>query len=471
MLRAAIRAPLGPGRDGRFLGVRTAPVERSSVLWGVALTSLLIVEGYAVTRSLSLAGLMLAALAVALAARVPLVPVLGASLAARVLTSASFSSLQARYSTSLSPSSAIAVLFILIAVGLVLHRRRQVRAALVVTAWLCLFTFVAIGTHGDASLTFREGVREASIAAVAAIVWNSRGALSVAVAVRVVQFAGIGSALVALYQLATHSGMDIGGHIRSNGTFTHPNGAAMYFAIGTVASLWHYLEHGRHRLDAALTATFAAAAISTFSVGGLVCMLVMLLTLGAMRPGPARPKLAAVGLAACALAAFAASPVGASRLAGESTTSLSSAQFRGAANTSLAWRFYKWHTLLPLWRQAPLLGQGLGTTVTAEATSENDTAGKVPHNEYVRYLVETGALGLLGIVFAIGLVARRLIRFRGMRGTRNSAGLALSVLLGSAVNGLGDNTLLYSTTGYAAVLIIAAALVELSSTASAEHAR
>ncbi|HEY1449593.1 MAG TPA: O-antigen ligase family protein [Solirubrobacteraceae bacterium] len=420
------------------------------------LVVLLALQGAALTQSYLWVGPLLCLLALALATDIPAVPTVGIALAVRVLSSQAVSSPRARYSESLNLSGLIAVLFILLAVGLLLHRRRLSRTAIAAGAFLLLSTLVAIQTHGESNLSLREGVREASIAAIPIIVWNARGSFSVPVAIRIVQLAGFPAALIAIYQFATKTGLYVGANNRADGTFTHPNGAAMYFGIAVVASLWRYLDDGRRRLDLALAVVFAIATITTFSVGGLASLLVMLITFGAARPGSLRRKLSAFAVAGLLVAAFLATPLGAQRIETESATSVRSAETRGTANTSLAWRFYKWRTLIPEWERAPLIGRGLGTTVTAEGNSQNVTAGNVPHNEYVRYLVETGVFGLTLLLGGIFAMTRRLIRRRRLPGTSNAAALGLAIVAGCLINACGDNTLLYSTTGYAAGLIVAA---------------
>jgi O-antigen ligase len=113
--------------------------------------------------------------------------------------------------------------------------------------------------------------------------------------------------------------------------------------------------------------------------------------------------------------------------------------------------------------EAPVFGQGLGTTTTTEATPGNRLAGKPPHNEYVRYLVETGVAGLTILFWAVALLIRGLVRKRKMPGTLdagtfNAPALAIVIIVGCLVNSLADNTLLNSPTCYAAALIIAAVL-------------
>jgi O-antigen ligase len=432
-------------------------------LWLGSLICLLVAEGAASTRSYVWAAPVLAMLVVAVAVYIPLTAFLGATLLVRILTDASLSSPTIRHTGSLNLSGGIALLFILVAAGLLIQRRRGVGLAVAMTLWLCLWTAVAVASHGASTETVREGVRELSIVAVAVIVLNSSNKLSLAPVVRLIQVVGLISALVAVYQLATHTGILINREVRANGTFTHPNGAAMFFAIATIASVWRYWDSGRRRLDLLLAAIFATATVATFSLSGLAALLAMLMAFGSARPGSVRVKFGAYVVAALVVAGFLATPLGGERLANESSTSLQSAQVRGAANTSFAWRLYKWGTLIPQWEQSPYIGQGLGTTVTAEGNSENVTAGRVPHNEYLRYLVETGVIGLAILLGGLVMLIRRLAARRRVPGAPDSGALGIAVVAGCLVNALADNTLLYTTTGYAAALILAAVLVSTAS--------
>lgn len=387
----------------------------------------------------------------------PLVPFLGVALLVRVLTD-DRSAPDSRHSGSLNLSGAIAVLLILVAVGLLLRRRRGVLPAVLAALWVCTWTAIAVGTRGASTETLREGVREVSVIALAVIVYNARGGVTVPIATRLVQFIGFIPALLALYQLATHTGLDVAHNIRANGTFAHPNSAAMFFAIAAAASLWSYLDNGRHRYDVLLTALFAAALIATASIDGLISLIAMLTALGALRPGSFRVKLGPYVVAGVIVLAFFASPLGPHRIAQESATAEG-----GNANSSLAWRLHKWKILLPEWERSPLFGQGLGTTTTEEFISWSRFAGKPPHNEYVRYLVETGLVGFVILLGALTILIRSLLRKRRIPGTLeagtfNAPTLAIVIIVGCLVNSLADNTLLNSPTSYAVALIVVAVL-------------
>jgi O-antigen ligase len=390
-----------------------------------------------------------------------LVLFLGVTLVVRVLTD-DRSAPNSRHSGSLNLSGAIAVLLILVAGGLLLRRRHGVLPTVLIMSWLCIWMAIAVNTSGASTETLREGVREVSVIALALIVYNARGVVTVPIAVRVVQFIGFAPALLALYQLTTHTGLDVDGTLRANGTFAHPDGAAMFFAIAATASLWRYLDDGRHRSDALLTALFVAALIATFSIDGLITLAAMLTALGLLRPGSLRVKLGPCVIAALIILAFFATPLGAQRVAGETSTSLAAAD-RGETNSPLDTRLYRWKTLLPEWEQSPVFGQGIGTTTTTESTSSNRLNFLLPHNEYLRYLVETGILGLAILLAALTMLVLSLLHKRKNPGTLdagtfNAPSLALAIIVGCLVNSLADNTLLNSPTCYAAALIVAAVL-------------
>jgi O-antigen ligase len=419
-------------------------------MWLGVLICVLVGEGLALVHSDVWAAPLLGLLAIALAIEIPLVPFLGGILLIRILTDASLSSQATRHTGSVNLSSGIAILFILIAIGLFIRRRQNAVPVIALAAFIGLGTLIAVTTHGASAETLREGVREISIVALGVIVLNSRGVLTVSRVTRIVQLAGVGSALVAIYQLATHGGLLIQGEVRSNGTFTHPDGAAMYFAIAATASLWQYLYNGHRRLDVMLLVINLAAAFSTFSITGLIALLAMLGTFGTLSPGSARLKLGSYAAAIVIVVAFLLSPLGAQRIAKESSNRKNA--------SSLQWRFYKWGTLIPKWERSPFIGEGIGATVTVENTSENTSVGLVPHNEYLRYLVETGVIGLMFVVAALGALFRSLFRTRRFVRTPGAGTMAIAIVVGCMVNAIADNTLLYTTTGYALALIVAAVL-------------
>jgi O-antigen ligase len=408
------------------------------------------------TRSLALLRVPYAAKRVALSRGGALL-FLTLTLLLRVLTD-DLSSPDSRHSGSLNLSAAIAALFILLAIATTYRRRGGAANAIPAVLWIGAWTAVAVATHGASALTVREGVREISVVALGLIVYSSLGRVTVTLAARLVQLLALAPAALALVQLGTGTGMDVAGEIRSNGTFAHPNSAAMFFAIAATASLWAYLDCGKRRLDAALAAIFAAALIATASIDGIITLAAMFAVLGALRRDSSRANLLAYSASAAVVLAFFASPLGHQRVSEESATTAGV-----TAYTSLGWRLHKWEQLLQQSESSPLLGRGLGTTVTESAIPGNLYAGEPPHNEYIRYLVETGVAGLALLLYGLGVLARRLFDLRAAEGAArarpsNATTFAIVVLIGCLINALAENTFLDTPTCYAAALIVGAAL-------------
>ncbi|HEX4436215.1 MAG TPA: O-antigen ligase family protein [Solirubrobacteraceae bacterium] len=367
-----------------------------------------------------------------------------------------------RSSGTLNLSAVIAVLFISVAIYMVARYRRGVLPTGICAVWLFVWTGIALNTSGASGETLREGVREASVLAIGVLIYNAREAIGVPTATRLVQLVGFFPAVLALYQLATHTGLYVAHNVRANGTFAHPNSAAMFFAIATTISLWRYMDDGRNRLDCLLSALFAAALVATFSIDGMITLAAMLIVLGALHPGLTRIRLIPWGAAILVVVVFIATPLGSKRVAGESATNLSAAE-RGETTSTLDTRLYRWRTLLPQWEESPVWGRGLGTTTTSTNTRANRLNSLLPHNEYIRYLVETGVLGVLILIAGLSTLIRTLLRGRrldGLPGARgfNASSLAIAVIIGCLVNSLADNTLLNSPTGYALAIVLGAVL-------------
>jgi O-antigen ligase len=397
----------------------------------------------------------------------PVVAFLGAALVVRVLSD-NRSSADSRQTGSVNLSGAIALVLIVVALALIARRRRGLLPSCLAVLFIVIWTAVAASTRGASTETLREGVREGSIFAVAIVVCNAARAVSMSTAARIVQIAGFIPAVIALYQLAAGTGLDVDHNIRPNGTFSHPNGAAMFFATAVVVSLWRYTDHGRRRPDLLLLVLFTASLIATFSIDGLIALSVMLAMFGALSAGAGRIRLLPFAIAVVACLVFFATPLGSRRIANESSTRLAAVE--GAEpNTSLAWRLKKWNLLLHVWKEHPIVGLGLGTTITEGAIPGNKFAGEPPHNEYVRYLAETGVIGLVVVAAAVATLFRALVRRRSevAKSAASSMTLALVVVVGFLVDALADNTLLYTPGSYAAALIVASALMIPAITARA----
>jgi len=347
-----------------------------------------------------------------------------------------------------SPINALcAGALLLIGVLYLLRRHRGVRFALILVAFLGISAGFGVATYGTA--VFAEYLRTLSVFAVAIAVLNAPRTWTVARAILVLQLVGLIPAVVSIVQLLTHQGMEINGDLRAAGTFEHPNSAVVFFGIVAAGSLFQALTRST-LIRWAAVGLFSVSAVATFSVTGILTLTLMLLMVIVLHR-QVRPavKIALVVLAAIAAAIVAGLPEWSSRVAGI----LGTGDDLGTAYYSLQWRLHSWNYLLALVPESPVFGIGYGTT-----TTDTVLQGNIPHNEYVRVLVETGGVGLLLAI--IGLVALLGRLFRRLKDDPDGpASLGLAVLIGLLLNAAAANTLLYSVASYAAAMLIASALI------------
>lgn len=141
----------------------------------------------------------------------------------------------------------------------------------------------------------------------------------------------------------------------------------------------------------------------------------------------------------------------------QTTTSFTEAS-QGYNTNSLDWRFTQWSKLLDEWREQPWVGHGLGTTGTFVSPQNN-----IPHNDWLRMLVETGVVGTVIFTTAFFvLLARLMRRTRDTTASASFHAVVLAIVFGLAINGTANN--MFSQT---APMYLAAALVGASVAAAA----
>ncbi|MET0787842.1 MAG: O-antigen ligase family protein [Cellulomonas sp.] len=326
---------------------------------------------------------------------------------------------------------------------LVLVRSPSWPARVLVIA-IALFASAAGGAaiYGAAE-TYGEAVRVLSLVAVAVITINAPGTLTLGRITGLVQGVGTLPALYALVQLATGTGTYSEGVLRSTGTLAQANSAAVLFALCNIVTFSRLLSGtGKRWVNLGFLALFLVAQLSTASIGGFATVVAMVLVYMVVEAGRRFHRIA-LGLLALALAVVMAlnSKAGAERLT-EYTSGGS------VDDTSLGWRFQAWEKVLIVWRERPVLGNGLG------ATTSGIILHTIPHNEYVRLLAEVGLVGFTATVLLVVWFAVATIRRLRAGAPRAVCALALAVLAGAVVNGLAANTILYTVSFMTTVFIL-----------------
>jgi O-antigen ligase len=342
-----------------------------------------------------------------------------------------------RYADFALGALAVAVVVAALAVPL----RARGRGALVaVYVLLGLSAAYAAVRFGDASGFTREWLRLASVAAIGVLAVSAAQTIgSIERALRIVAAAAVVPALVALGQFA---GVGHGG--RAYGTFSHPNAAGAVFAFALLISLALALR-SRRQLDWMLVALFCGGVFTTRSLGALAASVIGVWALTHFRLTGMRRGLLLAGITG-AVAIFALTPIGAERISQLESTRSYSAAANGDVSNSLDWRFLNWHLELGVWGEHPLFGTGAGST--REFVQPLET---LPHNEYVRVLVEGGVVGALVALLGVCLLVRA-VRRRTSSSLAGSLGRAL--LIAAGVDALVDNLFNYTASIYLAAVAI-----------------
>jgi len=378
----------------------------------------------------------------------PLVVVLAILIAVRALVDRlpAFFSIATQ---SVSLTALIAVTILVFGTVQVIRYRRGILGFVI--ASLVLTIFAVIGSAEFGLLPWVEGLRIMSVLGAAAIMLNTREQITVRGVALTVQLIAFLPAVLAIFQAATGTGMLVQGDLRSVGTLAHPNTAGLLFALTVICGVYRVLG-SRNWYDIVFTFVAAAALVTTLSLGSMaavaVAFTVLLLLTPALRR---RTKLIVAGAFVTLGFGLLVSPMVSSRLAGFTDGSAD-----GSAVLSLVWRINEWADLVQQFTEHPVLGRGLGAS-----TGETIVKDNLPHNEYLRVLVE---LGLVGSAAACGCLIALIIFFsRAFRRAhhRDAAALALSVTAGLVVNAFVANTLLYSVAIYVAVIILTGAYREL----------
>lgn len=211
--------------------------------------------------------------------------------------------------------------------------------------------------------------------------------------------------LLALFQLK--SGIE-----RINSTFAHSNAFASFLLLFMGIVWWQYRNSFRFKwLWITLLGGLSFLLISTKALFILMMLLVSLLVV-------ILPKLSFKTLIfgvlsfSLVVSLFASTDYGRARLESTISTPLLNPEIsvnRGillseSDHNSFNWRLSHWHTVLRAWEKHPVLGYGLGLS------KQSIDSKYLPHNDYIRALIEGGILGLLSYLVLWGIYLAQSIK-------------------------------------------------------------
>jgi O-antigen ligase len=200
------------------------------------------------------------------------------------------------------------------------------------------------------------------------------------------------------------------GESRITGTFMIANTFATYLLM-FMGLTWWKLGQSKQRLPwFLLLALIAFFYVSTKSIFALMMLAVFVVVLIA-------PKLSIVNLMGgvmlfvLVVGLFASTEFGQARLGSIGQTPLLNPDIdvwraillSQGDNNSFNWRLSQWYLELSRWQQYPILGYGLGLSLQAAGN------GFLPHNDYIRALVEGGIVGFVTFLTFFGVQIGRLL--------------------------------------------------------------
>jgi O-antigen ligase len=296
---------------------------------------------------------------------------------------------------------------------------------LVQGTWVALLVFGGLGFDGNFLLeSVREWVRLFSWVTGYLLVMQLKGRIAPQRIITILSFSLIAPLTVAALQMvipnglpgelspittATVSALADGSRIR--GTFGHPNGFATYLFLWIGIVWWKVEERKAQWLWLSVLGLLAFFYVGTKALFALMMLAVLIFVLITPRLNALR-LIGGICFIAIVLALFGSTEFGQERLGSIANTPLLNPDIDTSRaillsqgdNNSFNWRIGQWHTLLMAWQHYPLFGYGIGLS-THVSTNKLE-----PHNDYVRFLVEGGMVGLSIAILFFAAQAMRLVQ-------------------------------------------------------------
>jgi O-antigen ligase len=269
------------------------------------------------------------------------------------------------------------------------------------------------------------------------------------------------SAVFSIYQFITNSGLVIEGINRCPGLMAHPNSAALLYGTCLVIVIVNFNSSlGMKKYFQIFILCFGL--LSTVSLSGIFVTVIGVLWQFKLRGIGSRSVLPA-SLLSIVMYFIAIRFIPEISIRISKYGQQNNYQSRSESN-SLEWRVARWKELIDIWFHAPFFGQGFGST-----TNGGMLAGYVPHNEYLRVLVELGLIGAIILTtFVIG-IQYRLKNMNNQIDVPSASICARSLILMSAISATTENTFLYTNHCYLMAVILGIAISNSKNWNSAEN--
>jgi O-antigen ligase len=197
----------------------------------------------------------------------------------------------------------------------------------------------------------------------------------------------------ALYQISISTTT-----MRAHGTFVHPNAFALYLILAIGLTFWNLKFSNKKRSWFLLLVLELFVLWNTFSIGGAISFSVLGTVLIIKETWKkTRYIMILLMMFLLFLSGLVLSELGQKRFQEiEQTPRLREMIKEEIVTNSLSWRIVNWKKLFQEWLRRPLMGYGLDTCGKLVSPWRNEA-----HNDYIRYLVELGVIGLIGYLLFI----------------------------------------------------------------------
>ena len=304
--------------------------------------------------------------------------------------------------------------------------------------WLLFIAIALIGIPFsiDVSASLKEIIRILSIFSLFGVgfilIKNNKNLSSL---IKVVVFSGLIPALVAIFQFFAGINLpspeeDVANRVF--GTFSHPNLLAFYLIVSLSMCCLIFLVSDRKKVSitgfAILSAILALALGLTYTRGAWIGFLIVVLALGLYKY-----RRFLIVAALVLMVSFFSSGQIQSRI-GSFT--------RIDPYGSIQFRLSLWKDSYTYFQEKPLLGHGTDSAPTL-IKSKRPSAGSVhPHNDYIKFALENGLIGLAAyLLLALALLNQLVIFLRNEKRPRMRTTIFLVLALSASlyIVSLGDN--------------------------------
>jgi len=213
--------------------------------------------------------------------------------------------------------------------------------------------------------------------------------------------------IVAVYQLINHRGLVSKGIHRIYGTFAHPNSLALYLVLFIGLTYWKF-KSSQKKFWLFLLLVQLFCLIFTFNIGGYIMFGILSICL-LLKEKPNQKIIIFFVFFFFVLLLFNNSQFKVKYTRIKSINITRTIKEKEVVD-SFSWRIVNWDNLLTLWRKKPFLGYGLQTTSFINPWKTPEGIGFAPHNDFIRYLVETGIIGLFFYIYFIFYVGYQIFR-------------------------------------------------------------